>query len=141
MFLSILCAFLTTVSVTEPLPLGADHTPEEIKAQGTTCVHGYWVNQTDVFFHAGDIAALNQYLAKQKGDKLSVQFHQGTKKARSPWDKADRSIDVDWCITTGDWQLSASDADKGRIRIDVWLGGKIKRDEVKLPDGAKVEGN
>ena len=117
--------------------LGSDHTKEQIAAQGKTCVHGYWINSSDVYFHAGDVASLNQYLAKQNAAKLNVVFHTGTKKARSPWDTADRPLPVDWTITTGP-MVTGNRTQADRIQVDVWLGGKFKRAEVTVPAEATV---
>lgn len=129
---SALCLVLVfSHAIKDPRPMGADHEPHAIQAEGPTCVHGYWVNFQDVFFHAGDAAALNQYLTKKKDCKLSVRFHKGTKKARSPWDKADRPIVVDWCIITCNQNSDVS--------LEIWLGGKIKRSDLKLPSYAKIE--
>ena len=120
--------------------LGGDHSKDQLTAQGKTCVHGYWINQSDVYFHAGDAKALNQQLAKIPAAKLQVVYHTDTKNARSPWDKADRAIDVDWTITTGPMASSVkSFTGNGETRVDIWLGGKIGKADVVVPEGAKVE--
>jgi hypothetical protein len=53
-------------------------------------VHGFWVNETDVFFYNGDSKAFNEFMegySKLKGAALRVVLHPGTKKARLPWDR------------------------------------------------------
>ncbi len=122
--------------------IGGDHTKQELAKHGANCVHGYFVNDTDVFFFAGEAAEFNQAaaaLAKKKGVKLRIIVHAGAKKARSPWDKADRDIPVDWSVTTyGPITREVLKQEAETIKIDVWLGGKIKKDEVKYPPGTEV---
>jgi hypothetical protein len=64
-------------------------------------VHGYWVNETDVFFYHGDSQQFNQFIdgyRQLQATTLRVVIHAGTQKARSPWDKADREIPVAWTL-------------------------------------------
>lgn len=137
-----LTLLLGSWSFQEAFALGGDHSKERLRAQGPNCVSGYFINESDVFFHAGDAADFNKFaasLAKKQGARLQIVVHQGTKKARSPWDKADRDIPVDWSMTTG--PLARSLGAKGEselVRIDLWLGGKIKKEDVKYPAGAEV---
>ena len=94
-------------TASEVFALGSDHPkgpvtgnelwPEGLKqlANRPDRVHGFWVNETDVFFYNGDSKAFNQFAdgyGKLKGTALRVVLHAGTKKARSPWDTADRDI-------------------------------------------------
>jgi hypothetical protein len=120
--------------------LGSDHPAERIAAEGKTCVHGYWVNQTDVFFHAGNTADFNAALAalaKQPKLKIKVVVHAGTTKARSPWDKADRTS-ADWSVTTGGWAVLGQPDPGDTVQIDVWVGGNVKEADVKYPPGTDV---
>ena len=126
----------------EAFALGGDHPKERLAAQGRNAVHGYFINESDVFFYSGDAAEFNKFvadLAKKQGTKLQVVVHKGAKKARSPWDKADRDIPVDWSVTTG--PLARGPRAKGEgelVRVDLWLGGKVKKEDVKYPPGAEV---
>ena len=126
----------------EVLASGSDHPKEKLAVQGENCVHGYCVNQSDVFSFTGDAADFTKFvadLAKKRGAKLQVVLHQGTKKARSPWDKADRDIPVDWSVTTG--PMARGVRIKGEtelVRIDLWLGGKLKKEDIKLPPDAEL---
>lgn len=112
----------------EASAMGSDHPKKRLAAQGLTCVHGYWINESDVFFYAGDAADFNKFaaeLAKRQGAKLQIVIHKGTKKARSPWDKADRDIVVDWSVTTGPIARGvrvAGEADL--VRMDLWFWGQ-----------------
>lgn len=99
-------------------------------------VHGFWVNDEDVFFYAGDTQALNQFLevyAKLPKTALTVVIHPGLKNARSPWERQDRDLPTQWSLHTG------GDSKDGRFvtRVDVWLGGRIRLEHVRLP--ANVE--
>src|SRR5262249_14325399 len=88
------------------LGLGADFSKDELQRSGQLVkgqipVHGYFVNWEDVFFYAGDTAAFNKFVeayGQMQGVKLRVVIHTGTKKAHSPWDKADRDIGADWSL-------------------------------------------
>ena len=120
--------------------LGKDHTKEVI-AKRENCVHGYWVNWEDVFFYAGDTAAFNKFIAeysKMPAVRLRVVIHPGTKKARSPWDKADRNIPVEWSLYV--WNTGGLPDPKtpAPTQVDLWLGGRVKLEEVTIPDNIEV---
>ncbi|MCI0641739.1 MAG: hypothetical protein L0Y72_26300 [Gemmataceae bacterium] len=108
-------------------------------------VHGFWVNDTDVFFFAGDTAALNRFLADYaKLEKMTFQvvLHPGPKKARSPWDEQDRDIPVDWklyCNLRGGDQFDEKNAPGVMYsRVDVWLGRNISLDQLQVPANVDV---
>jgi hypothetical protein len=128
------------VAASQALGLGADHPKEELAKRGPNCVHGYFVNWEDVFFFAGDTAALNKFLddyARTPNAELRVVLHPGPKKARSPWDKADRDIPVDWSLYT--WNTGGKGQKPAPTRVDVWVGAKIKLDELRVPANVTVE--
>lgn len=138
----LLASLLTLALVTEAFALGADHPKEELAKHGPNCVHGFFVNWIDVFYFAGDATACNAFLAKHAADKgvlVRVKLHAGTKKAASPWDKEDRNLPADWSLTTGDERGRVAGDDRKIHRVDVWLGGKVKKDELKFPAGVEVE--
>jgi hypothetical protein len=122
----------------QALALGSDHPREQLAAQGRNCVHGFFVNKSDVYFFAGDAADFNTAAAElvKKGTRVQIVVHQGAKKARSPWDKADRDIPADWSVTTGPMVRDVKGA--GLVRIDLWLGGRVKKDDVKYPPGTEI---
>ena len=123
--------------------LGADHGKAGLAkgelVKGQTPVHGYFVNEEDVFFYAGDTAAFNKFAAsygKLKKVSLKVVIHPGAKKARSPWDKADRNIPVTWS-----YYVAAPDGTPGKpasTQVDVWLGSQIKLQELRIPANVEV---
>lgn len=138
-----LTLLFSSVAVSDARALGNDYSREELgqKGQlvkGQTPVHGYWVNWEDTFFYSGDTAELNRFL--EAYGKLStgrrVVIHPGTRKARSPWDRADRDIPIDWS-----YYRSNAKADARRPvpnRLDIWLGSRIKLEELRIPEGVEV---
>jgi hypothetical protein len=125
------------------LALGADHPKEQLAAQGKNCVHGYFVNSTDVYFFRGNAEEFNKVAADlvKKGVRLQIRVQAGPKKARSPWDKADRDLAVDWSVTTGPAQGGFRQPNEPEtVVLDVWLGGgNIKKDDVVYPSEAEIE--
>ena len=117
---------------------GHDHWPQGLKelANREDRVHGFWVNEVDVFFYAGDTQAFNQFLeayAKLPNTSLTIVIHPGAKNARSPWDKQDRDLPAQWSLHTG------GDSKDGRFvtRVDLWPGSRIRLEDVRVP--ANVE--
>ncbi|MBI3411600.1 MAG: hypothetical protein HY040_25000 [Planctomycetes bacterium] len=132
---------LSCIVSSEVLALGADHPkgpvagndrwPEGLKElfNRDNRVHGYWVNGEDVFFYSGDTQAFNQFVeaySKLKNTSLRVVIHPGAKKARSPWDQADRNIPAEW-------SLYSSIGAQFQTRLDLWLGSRIKLENLKIP--------
>lgn len=107
-------------------------------------VHGYFVNDEDVLFYAGDTKAFNEFVkqyAAIDGIEREVVLRIGPKKARSPWDKEDRDIDVNWSLYIGGAWAMADRAPGAAMptRIDVWLGGPIDLAKLEIPEGVKVK--
>ena len=107
-------------------------------------VHGYLVNAEDRHFYAGSTEALNQFLqayAQLDESRLEVMLHAGTKQAVSPWNESGKGPQADWAlyIAPRDWlkhssRTKVTDADPPTItRVDIWLGGKIDVDELRIP--------
>src|SRR5215469_14260917 len=91
--LALLCSCFTA---TEALALGSDHPkgpvtgnelwPEGLKqlANRPDRVHGFWVNETDVFFYNGDSKKFNQFIdgyRQLQATVLRVVIHAGIQKA------------------------------------------------------------
>ena len=131
---------LSALTPPEAQALGRDLPKDVLASQGPNCVHGYMVNWTDTFFFAGDTAAFNKFVegyGKRKDLKLQVVIHVGTKKARSPWDKADRDIPVDWSYYV--WNTRTPDPrNPAPSRVDVWLGSRIKLEDLRIPANVEV---
>ena len=141
---SVVILLISMVSTADAFALGSDFSKDQLRekgelVQGQTPVHGYWVNWEDTFFYAGETADLNRFLnayAQLTGATRRVVIHPGTRKARSPWDAADRDIPNDWSF----YRWNAGRIDHGKpapSRVDVWLGSRIKLDELRIP--AEVE--
>jgi hypothetical protein len=138
LMIPILVLACATLQTAEALALGSDHSKEEIAQRGPNCVHGFWVNEQDVFFYAGDAASFSKFVeeaAKQNQTVVRVILHPGAKRARSPWDKEDRDIPADWSVLTGGTRAKDNVAE---TRIDVWLGGRIKLDQLRIPANVDV---
>ena len=105
-------------------------------------VHGYFVNSGDVFFYAADSKRFNTFLlecSELEDTSLELILHVGRKKARSPWDKKDRDIDVDWRLLADRGRRTGGKAELSfMIQIDVWLGGAVSLDELQIPTNITV---
>ena len=158
---SFLASLLLVIAASLAYGLGADHTgpvgiahadkwPEGLKelADHRLRVHGFCVNSEDVFFFSGDTTKLNAFLtdyAKLRKTTLEIVLHPGKKNARSPWDKKPRNISVDWALYASPHPVGSA----GRLRtarpgpfvtrIDVWLGGQIELDGLRVPSKVAVK--
>ena len=107
---------------------------------GAIAVHGYNVNWHDVVFYRGDAKAFNKFIdaySKQEAKHLKVILHVGTGRARSPWDKGDRDISVDW--KHYDWKSGLPDAKNPTpSSVSLWLGSKFKLDDLVIPANIEV---
>ncbi len=143
--------------VREAFGLGSDHPqgpvagnkgwPAGLKelANRRERVHGFWVNETDVFFYDGDTRAFNRFLeayGKLNNTALRVVLHPGLSKARSPWDKAERDIPVAWSLHASfsplDGLPAPNAAGQFYTRIDVWLGSRLRLEELRIPSNVTV---
>ena len=144
-----LCVLLmVATTAATALGLGADFSAKEIAAMGKHCVHGYWVNELTSYFYRGDAAAFNEHIKKLDEQALApvtwasrkVILHIGPKKAASPWDKTPRDIACDWHVTT--WMGDGPKPDEGPYpthrQIDIWLGGNLKLEDLKIPADYEV---
>jgi hypothetical protein len=150
--LTFLGLFLTTAAA---LALGSDHPKGPIPrgdkwpdglvelVNRPDRVHGYWVNSVDIFFYAGNTKALNEFLeayAKLPGTHLKLVLHPGVKKARSPWDKEDREIPTEWRLYCAPHSPRGIEGDgKFHTRIDVYLGGRVLLEDLRVPASVEVE--
>jgi hypothetical protein len=111
------------------------------------CVHGYWVNELTSYYYRGDAAAFHTEIKKLDENPLPVTWASrqvilriGPKKAASPWDKTPRDIATDWQITTwiGEEPPAANGSLAQHLKIEIWLGGNLKLEELKIPEGYEV---
>lgn len=134
---------ITAVAASSLLALGSDMNKEQLAAAGEHCVHGFWVNEQTVLFFAGDAAQLNRDLPKHLEGNYAVRkivIHPGTQRAGSPWDAKPRDLFADWSVNTYDDPDDAARATPRFVmQIDVWLGSKIKLEDLRIPAGFQVE--
>jgi len=144
---SVLCAAAVGV-----WGLGADHGsgpigpndggwPEEFREifNRKDRVHGYFVNSGDVFYYAGDTKACNEFLEQcsKLGDAdHELILHPGRAKVRSPWDKEDRDIEAEWRLYAD--RRPRTPGKKYLVQVDLWLGGKVSLEDLKVPDDFTV---
>ncbi len=133
---------LATRGSQEAFGLGGEHPRQMLESQGASCVHGYFINESDVFYHTGNADEFNKFaaeLVKRHGHKVQIVVHSGAGRAKSPWDKTDRERPADWSVTTGPAaRVFGERLDPRRVRIDLWLHGRVKKEEVKFPPDAEV---
>ncbi len=154
----VLALLILCFAAAQALGLGADH-PKGPITLSDKCpiglaelvnrpdrVHGYFVNWEDVYFYAGDTKVLNEFLdgyAKLPNTVFRLVIHPGPKKARSPWDKQDRDLQVEWTLYTTPLVRGAQDVPtndgKFHTRVDVYVGGRIKLEDLRVPAAVLVE--
>jgi hypothetical protein len=129
-----------SMSAKEVFALGSDFTKNQLATFGEHCVHGFWVNGDTVTYYAGDTAQLNRDLQNCVGGQCKsrkVVIHVGTNRAKSPWDTKPRDIFADWSVNTTDDPADEA-APRIRMQIDIWLGSKIKLEDLRIPKGFEV---
>jgi len=145
-FVFALSVALFPLSASEALALGRDLPKDYLEEHGQLVkgqipVHGYMVNWEDVFFYSGDTADFNRFVeaySKLENVELRVVIHAGARKARSPWDKEDRDIPVDWSYYVWNTGTTARGGKPAPARVDVWLGSRIKLEDVRIPANVEV---
>jgi hypothetical protein len=140
-------AILCLAPATNAFALGSDFSAKQIAEVSKHCVHGYWVNELTSYYYRGDVAAFHAEIKKLDESPLPVTWASrqvilriGPKKAASPWDKAARDIATDWQITTwiGEEPPAADGSLPRHQKIEIWLGGNLKLEELKIPEGCEV---
>ena len=134
------------LSASEALALGRDLPKDYLEehgqlVKGQVPVHGFMVNWEDVFFYSGDTADFNRFIeAYSKLENLEhrIVIHAGTKKARSPWDKEDRNIPVGWSYYVWNTGPVPKGGKPAPAKVDVWLGSRIKLEELRIPANVEV---
>ena len=111
-------------------------------------VHGYFVNACDIPFFAGDTNAFNEFLeqyAVLRDTPLTLVLHPGRGMAGSPWDK-EKKIPFEWQVNIlcRGWsrrypEPPTADEAKYVVLPELWLGGQIELDKVKVPLNVEVK--
>jgi hypothetical protein len=154
-FCTVLFAALALLIPTIACGLGADHSRGAVNndkwpkglaelVNSANRVHGFFVNEIDILFFRGDAPALNTFLTKYSelpGTKLQLVLHPGKLEAKSPWDKQPRKIAADWKLYAAPYEESGAEPKSGEFvtRVDVWLGGSVKLEELRVPANVTVE--
>lgn len=106
---------------------------------------GYFVNAQDVFCYRGDAKELNDFLtqyAKVAGTPLVLYFHVGPKNIRLPWPDQTVKMDPDWTlyVSPKGWSMYRDEPNAPDFitRTDVWLDGRIRRADIKVPENIAV---
>ena len=79
---------------------------------------------------------MTRKLTEANGAKTEVVLHAGTCLAKSPWFE-NRVDTADWSVTIASDDAITQTQDK--IRIDVWLGGSVTLDNLRLPPTVTVK--
>jgi hypothetical protein len=98
-------------------------------------VHGFVVNASYTCYFRGDTTALNEFLdaySRLPGARLQLVLHSGTPDVA-------RNIAADWKLHAtpsrrkGD-EPTGLEPRPFVTRVDVWLGGSIKLDQLRIPE-------
>ena len=143
--LILLCA----TAITAPawlMPFSKDR----IEAEGKNCVHGFMGNfGEDGIFYAGKTSELNEHLraleANERNSEKTIIIHPGAM-VLPGYLKPEHETSVDWLLSRRPNPPVESKIKlyKGplpstfRVQIDIWLGGNIKLDELKIPQDFEV---
>ncbi len=104
-------------------------------------VHGYWINGRDHFYYAGDTEAFIDFLgqyARLKVTRITLEVHPGRGKLEK-WlgDPLGKQIPCDWKVRV----ITYGERDPGEdmLTLEVWLGGRVELEKVKIPANVKVK--
>jgi hypothetical protein len=119
-------------------------------------VHGYFINQADIFFFSGNATNLSAFLAdysKISGvEKHRLILHEGVGEAKSPWGTTGRPCDWKLFGYSKDWHnqstlkgtnsvetlQTAAKESVYVLEVHLWTGGRITLDEVVVPKNVEV---
>ena len=146
LFIFALIVALFSLSASQALAIGRDLPKDYLEdhgqlVKGQIPVHGFMVNWEDVFFYSGDTAAFNKFVeaySKLENVEHRIVIHAGSKKARSPWDKEDRDIPADWSYYVWNTGPVPKGSKPAPAKVDVWLGSRIKLEELRIPANVEV---
>ncbi len=169
--IQILIAWSLLFTTRDAFALGADH-PNDRPVIGSTNwpagleklvnspnrIHGFFVNQQDLFFYYGDAAALSAFLrdyAELDGivQKRLIQ-RDGVGEAKSSWSKEGKPCDWQIYISPKSWHNMAELSKGGTntadalqqgaqepgylVEVHVWIGGRNALDQVDIPKNVEV---
>ena len=156
---TVLVACVVVMMALSAFGLGADHRsdqpvggtgawPAGLKAlvNTTNRVHGFFVNQEDVFFFAGAAtnfsAFLRDYAKIQGVEKHQLILHEGTGEAKSPWNTNGQPCDWKLYGCPAQWRNfhNQSKASRYVLEVHFWVGGKLALDQIVIPQNVEFAG-
>jgi hypothetical protein len=110
---------------------------------GTNWIHGFFVNDSDVFFFAGTTTNFSSFLedySKIGGtvDRHRLILHDGVGEAKSPWDKNGRTCDWELYGQGNGWKNGI--LTNYLLEVHFWTGGKIPVDQLTIPQNVEFAG-
>ncbi len=160
------CAFIITTL--DAFGLGSDYPNGPVTGEGswpkgmnklvndTNRVHGFFVNQEDIFFFSGSATNLTAFLTDYSQiagvEKHRLILHEGVGEAKSPWEKTGRACDWKLYGCSKGWHnlatltgtnsvevLQKAAKEPGYVlEVHLWTGGRIALDQVVLPQNVEI---
>ena len=104
-------------------------------------VYAYWVNFADYFFYSGDANAFNAFIERYlKVEDITyfVILHPGQGKQKRLME--DTYVPFDWKVSVvpimiPDGGMDKNNLHKRYVTIDLYVGGNVRFDKAKLPEG------
>jgi len=108
----------------------------------TNRVHGFFVNDVDVFFFSGAATNFNQFLqqfSKIQGtvERHRLVLHEGASEAKSPWEKVGRPCDWELYGRGNGWKAGL--ITNYVLVVHFWTGGRIALQDVVIPTSMEIE--
>ncbi len=150
-----LALVLSALGAGDALGLGGDH-PNNRPVRGngnwpsgmadlvniTNRVHGFFVNDVDVFFYCGSATNFTAFLQKYSQIKGIVEghrlvLHDGVGEAKSPWGTGERPCDWELYGRGSGWK--AGTITKYVLEVHFWTGGRVALDKVAVPKNVEIQ--
>ena len=108
----------------------------------TNRVHGFFVNDEDVFFFSGSATNFSRFLqefSKIQGtvDRHRLVLHEGVGEAKSPWEKIGQPCDWKLYGRGNGWKDGA--ITNYVLEVHFWTGGRIALHDVTIPKNVEIE--
>jgi hypothetical protein len=126
-------------------PVTASNWPDGMASlvNGTNRIHGFFVNDVDVFFFAGTATNFSSFLedySKIGGtvDRHRLILHEGAGDAKSPWGK--NGLPCDWELYGQGNGWKNGIMTNYLLEVHFWTGGKIILNQVTIPKNVELAG-
>jgi hypothetical protein len=124
-------------------PVTASNWPDGMAGlvNGTNRIHGFFVNDVDVFFFVGTATNFSSFLEDYSKigsavDRHRLILHEGDGDAKSPWGKNGRACDWELYGQGNGWKNGIMT--NYILEVHFWTGGKIALDQVTIPKNVEV---